>query len=141
MKQHLQPIHSAASDYAKKTFQRASLFFPFASLFPDALTETHPAESHSESLSTALSRSILPFLCSSLGFLLAFLPPMGFPRRRKKKALCHGPVERKWWNSSHAASVIKLLSVTHPASDYKQRIHSWHSPRLFGSGLALGRFP
>lgn len=36
-----------------------------------------------------------------------------------KGELCHGPVERKWRNSSHAVLVITLQSVTHPASDYK----------------------
>lgn len=37
-------------------------------------------------------------------------------------------MERKWPNSAHAVTPITLQSVTHLASDYKQRIHSMDSP-------------
>lgn len=65
--------------------------------------------------------------------LLCFLLP-GFPilslwiPARQKGELCHGPVEGKWRNSSHAVSVITLPGVKHPASDYKRRIHTLLSP-------------
>lgn len=63
-------------------------------------------------------------LFSGVSFRL--LPPPRGPAR--KPEFCHGPVQRKWRNSSHAVSVITLPSMTHPASDYKWRIHSLHSP-------------
>lgn len=69
--------------------------------------------------------------------------PSSSPRGACEKGkLCHGPVGRKWRDSSHAVLVITLASVTHPTSDYKRRIHSFHShlsPRLQCRHLAICR--
>lgn len=143
----LMPHTFSYSDFCVKTFWLSFIFSNTSELqLPSVLVTLSPpplffSSSYSSStnrgpVSQFQQRTILKVyqqLLVNPSLLLCFLLP-GFPilslwiPARQKGELCHGPVEGKWRNSSHAVSVITLPGVKHPASDYKRRIHTLLSP-------------